>query len=189
MPIISLPFCRPLKWIKIRFKARRSNQSILASESNQWDQPSFQPFPVISLAQGFGRNPNFFIQNMFIQTWLVWLGKAVSLFFFAETATGKKKNTSKLKMNSKRSSSGKRGVVNSNKKPASTKLEHHHPWWKQWLGMLLSCVERLGDMGSTGFGKTGFVSATDVRPNMKDAQLFFLRIGAEINQWNSPSLK
>lgn len=44
--------------------------------------------------------------------------------------------------------------------------------------------------GSTGFGKPGFVSATDVGPNMKDTQsTFFLKIGAEINQWNSPSLR
>lgn len=48
-----------------------------------------------------------------------------------------------------------------------------------------------GGYGSTGFGKTGFVSATDVRPNMKDTRstVFFLKIGAEINQWNSPSLR
>lgn len=120
-------------------------------------------------------------------TGMTWKGSV--LVFFAETATGKKKNTSKLKMTSKRSSSGKRGVVNCNKKPASTKLERHHPWWEQWLGMLLSCVERLGDMEVRDLKKTGFVSATDVRSNMKDAQLFFLRIGAEVNQWNSPSLR
>ena len=96
------------KWIKIRFKARHSNQSFLSSKKSNQLRPTQLPTrsPVISSAPGVWEESWFLNPKMYFLTWLVWLGY-----------------TSKLKMNSKKTWSGHRGCNSNKKHSSSTKLE------------------------------------------------------------------